>query len=478
MGNVISGQQDLSDLKGKDSTMWNNGTIFGKEIERIIIKNNPVLQKRACCMGLTDGQPNAENGLEVPIANIGITDFGGYASSKNFDNKWNKAVKNNYVYTDGDGEVLENENPYENDFVKENLGDMMPTSDAKRLMSQGMTIKNLGFSKENVPSCSFEPTKDRFVETSKTGTKEYKGYPQDKDNRKAETQQSRKTCDTFMEAYSKQTIVERQCITTCGEIRDIDQEELDTLGFGKVCRGQDPDKKILDVRKPGCRQGDELIRNPGEPSSFHPAFNYPTESTCELSPYGDLYNSDAGKHLGKVFNSSAILRKKVNFVDSACFGRENYDEGKNAAYLKLDFLQNDMQCVNVADFNNVKINAGKTAKVNVRQESSCANTRTDSSKATPADPTGQMNTADDAPTFNDPTPDDVGSGGDSGSENRSSRGNARMSGADDTQSGGGGGEGMKPPVIPPINTKRKLGLPVDDEIAYGIAGVVFMLLMM
>ena len=429
-------------------------------------------------MGLTDGQPSAENGLEVPIANIGITDFGGYASKNNFDNKWQKAVKSNYVYKDGDGKVLENENPYENDFVKENLGDMMPTSDAKRLMSQGMTIKNLGFSKGNVPSCSFEPTKDRFVETSKTGTKEYKGYPQDKDNRKAETQNTRKTCDTFMEAYSKQTIVERQCITTCGEIRDIDQEELDTLGFGKVCRGQDPDKKILDVRKPGCRQGDELIRNPGESSTFHPAFNYPTESTCELSPYGDLYNSDAGKHLGKVFNSSAILRKKVNFVDSACFGRENYDEGKNAAYLKLDFLQNDMQCVNVADFNNVKINAGKTAKVNVRQESSCANTRTDSSKATPADPTGQMNTADDAPTFNDPDPSASSSGGGdggSGSESRSSSGNSRMSGADDTQGGRGG---MKPPPMPPMNSKRKLGLPVDDELAYGVAGVVFMLLMM
>ena len=477
MGNVISGQQDLSDLKGKDSTMWNNGTIFGKEIERIIIKNNKVLQKRACCMGLTDGQPNTGNGLEVPIANIGITDFGGYASKNNFDDKWKKAVKGNYIYKDGEGEVLENVNPYENDFVKEKLGDMMPTSDAKRLMSQGMTIKNLGFSKENVPSCSFEPTKDRFVETSKTGAQEYKGYPQDKDTRTAETESSRRTCDTFMEAYSKQTIIERQCITTCGEIRDIDQDELDTLGFGKVCRGQDPDKKILDVRKPGCRQGDELIRNPGEPSSFHPAFNYPTESTCELSPYGDLYNSDAGKHLGKVFNSPAILRKKVNFVDSSCFGRENYGEGVNAAYLKLDFLKNDMQCVNVADFNNVRINAGNSAKVNVRQESSCANTRTDSSKATPADPTGQMNTADDTPIFNDSTPADVGSvgaDGGSGNESRSSRGNARMSGEDDT----GGGGGMKPPAIPPMNTKRKLGLPVDDEIAYGVAGVVFMLIMM
>jgi len=474
MGNVISGQQGLSDLQGEDSTFWNNGTIFGKEIERIIIKNNPVLQKRACCMGITDGQPNTGNGLEVPIANIGISDFGGYASKNNFDKKWNKTVNDNYVYKDDDGKVIENANPYEDEFVKTELGDtMMPTSDPKRLMYQGMTIKNLGFSKENVPSCSFEPTKDRFNETSKTGTQEYKGYPQDKDNRTAETETSRRTCDTFMEAYSKQSIIERQCITTCGEIRDIDQDELDTLGFGKVCRGKGGDKKILDVRKPGCRQGEELIRNIGESSSFHPAFNYPTESTCELSPYGDLYNSDAGKHLGKVFNSSAILRKKVNFVDSACFGREDYDEGVNAAYLKLDFLQNDMQCVNVADFNNVNINAGNSAKVNVRQESSCANTTTDSSKATPAVPTGQMNTADDAPTFNNPDSSPTSDSGSGGNSDSSSGNSDSSSGNSDSSSGG-----MKPPVLPPMNTKRKLGLPVDDEIAYGIASIVSLLVFM
>ena len=488
MGNVISGQQDLSDLKGKDSTMWNNGTIFGKEIERIIIKNNKVLQKRACCMGITDGQPNTGNALEVPIANIGITDFGGYASSKNFDNEWDKAVKSNYAYKDSDGEVLKNENPYENAFVKENLGDMMPTSDEKRLMSQGMTIKNLGFSKENVPSCSLEPTTDRFTETSKTSVQVYEGYPGDKTKRQGENSKKREVCDNLMQMYAENSVMERQCITTCGDIKDLSEDELDELGFGKVCRGKGDSAPILDLRKHGCKQGDELVTNSNDNENYHPAFHYPVEATCDLSPYGELYNST--NHFGDVFNSDALLRDKVNTMDVSCIERENYGikNGitKHGAYLKHAFLINQVNCVNSTSLNNVRITAGNSAKVKIHQNSDCVKTSTNSDKATPGLPTGEMD--------NDNSSSDGGGGGSgsgggsggggggsggggsgsssSGGGDRSSNGNARMSGADDTRGGG-----MKPPVIP-MNTKRKLGLPVDDEIAYGVAGVVFMLLMM
>jgi len=493
MGNVISGQQDLSDLKGTDSTQWNNGTIFGKEIERIIIKNNPVLQKRACCMGLTDGQPNSGKALEVPIANIGITDFKKYPSSsdydnkrnfnKNFDKKWKKTVNGNYVYKNSDGKVIKNVNPYENEFVKTNLEDtMMPTSDPKRLMAQGMTIKNITFAKENVPSCSFEPTTDRFVETSKTSTQEYKGYSADKTKRQSEKPKNREVCDNLMQMYTENSVIERQCITTCGDIKDIEQDELDELGFGKVCRGKNDSAPILDLRKPGCKQGDELVKNSNDNENYHPAFHYPVEASCELSPYGELYNST--NHFGNVFNSDSLLRDKVNTMDLSCIERENYGikNGitKHGAYLKHAFLINQVNCVNATSLNNVQITAGNSAKVKIHQNSDCVNKSTNSDKATPALPTGEMdnNDSESTPRVNSPDSDDDSNRG----SNRSSRGNARMSGADDTQSGGsGGGSGsgsMKPPVIPPVNTKRKLGLPVDDEIAYGVTGVVFMLLMM
>ena len=484
MGNVISGQQSLSDLKGKDSTMWNNGTIFGKEIERIIIKNNKVLQKRACCMGLTDGQPNTGNALEVPIANIGITDFGDYASKDNFDDEWTKTVKNNYVYKDDDGKVIDNENPYENAFVKEQIGDMIPKSNKKRLMSQGMTIKNLGFSKENVPSCSLEPTTDRFTETSKTSVQVYEGYPGDKTKRQGENSKKREVCDNLMQMYAENSVVERQCITTCGDIKDLSEDELDELGFGKVCRGKRDSAPILDLRKHGCKQGDELVKNSNDNENYHPAFHYPVEATCDLSPYGELYNSK--NHFGNVFNSDALLRDKVNTMDVSCIERENYGikNGitKHGAYLKHAYLINQVNCVNSTSLNNVRITAGNSAKVKIHQNSDCVNTSTNSEKATPGLPTGEMdNNSSSSSGGGGGGGSDGGGGGDGGSGgggNRSSRGNARMSGADDTQSGGGGGGGMKPPVIPPMNSKRKLGLPVDDEIAYGVAGVVFMLLMM
>ncbi|MAZ36886.1 MAG: hypothetical protein CL842_05490 [Crocinitomicaceae bacterium] len=482
MGNVISGQQGLSDLKGEDSTSWNNGTIFGKEIERIIIKNSPVLQKRACCMGLTDGQPNTGNGLEVPIANIGITDFGGYASKSNFDNKWGKTVKNNYVYKDANGKVIENKNPYENESVKTDLGDtMIPTSDTKGLMSQGMTMKNLTFSKENVPSCSLEPTTVRFNETSRTGPQEYKGYPGDKTKRQSETSDNRLVCDNFMEIYAKNSVMERQCITTCGDIKNLEQEELDELGFGKVCREKEDSVPILDLREHGCKQGDELVKNSTDNENYHPAFHYPVEATCNLSPYGELYNSS--NHFGNVFNSDALLRDKVNTMDVSCIERENYgfQSGitKHGAYLKHPFLINQVNCVNSTSLNNVQITAGNSAKVKINQNSDCVNTSTNSNTATPAAPTGEMNTSDDTDTSSG---GDSSGGGSSGGGGGGSSGGGSSGGGGGSSSGGSGGSsgggGMKPPVLPPVNTKRKLGLPVDDEIAYGVAGVVVMLIMM
>lgn len=480
MGNVISGQQSLSDLKGKDSTLWNNGTIFGKEIERIIIKNSPVLQKRACCMGLTDGQPNSGKAMEVPIANIGITEFGDYASKKDFDDEWEEIVKNNYVYKDDDGKVIENKNPYENEFVKDKLSNMIPTSDEKRLMSQGMTIKNVSFSKENVPSCSFEPTTDRFVETSKTGAQEYKGYPGDKTKRQSEKSDNREVCDNLMQMYAENSVIERQCITTCGDIKDLSQDELDELGFGKVCRGKKDSDPILDLRKHGCKQGEELVKNANDNENYHPAFHYPVEATCDLSPYGELYNST--NHFGNVFNSDALLRDKVNTMDVSCIERENYGikNGitKHGAYLKHPFLINQVNCVNSTSLNNVRITAGNSAKVKIHQNSDCVNTSTNSETATPALPTGEMDNTSGGSSGGGGG-GSGGSGGSSGSSgsgsSRSSSGNARMSDPDESKEKTGG---MKPPAYLPVNTKRTLGLPVDDEIAYIIGGVVFMLLMM
>jgi hypothetical protein len=473
MGNVISGQQDLSDLKGEDSTFWNNGTIFGREIERIIIKDNPVLQKRACCMGITDGQPNTGKGLEAPIANIGVQVYN--PSSGDIDSKWDDHVGGGYTFTKNGNDVV-NANPYENEFVKTNLEDTkMPTSVPKRLMSQGMTIKNLSFSKENVPTCTLEPTTDRFEETSKTGTQEYKGYPGDKTKRQSENPANREVCDNLMQMYAENSVKERQCITTCGDIKDISQDELDELGFGKVCRGKDDSDPILDLRKHGCKQGDELVKNSNDNENYHPAFHYPVEASCDLSPYGELYNST--NHFGNVFNSDELLRDKVNTMDVSCIERENYGikNGitKHGAYLKHAFLINQVNCVNSTKLNNVQITAGNSAKVKIHQNSDCVKTSTDSSKATPAVPTGQMNTADDPPTFNNPDSSPTSDSGSGGNSDSSSGNSDSSSGNSDSSSGG-----MKPPVLPPMNTKRKLGLPVDDEIAYGIASIVSLLVLM
>jgi hypothetical protein len=438
-------------------------------------------------MGLTDGQPNPTKGLEAPIANIGVQVYN--PSSGDIDSKWDDHVGGGYTFTKNGNDVV-NANPYENEFVKTNLEDTkMPTSDPKRLMSQGMTIKNLLFSKENVPTCTLEPTTDRFEETSKTGTQEYKGYPGDKTKRQSEKPANREVCDNLMQMYAENSVKERQCITTCGDIKDISQDELDELGFGKVCRGKDDSDPILDLRKPGCKQGDELVKNSNDNENYHPAFHYPVEASCDLSPYGELYNST--NHFGNVFNSDELLRDKVNTMDVSCIERENYGikNGitKHGAYLKHAFLINQVNCVNSTKLNNVRITAGNSAKVKIHQNSDCVNTSTNSTKATPAVPTGEMNdgstsggSSSGGGTSGGSSSDGGTSGGsssDGGTSGGSTSGGSSSDGGTSGGSTSGSTGGMKPPVLP-MNTKRKLGLPVDDEIAYGIAGVVFLMIMM
>lgn len=448
MGNVIAAQS-------APSNKWHNGTLFGKELEKILIKNNTVLQKRACCMGLTSGQPNAAAGLEVPIANVG---FNGYDIGESWETHVGANLKR----------ATPNTNPYEDDDVKTQLSDMMPSDiDARLLRSHGMVVRNLHFNAENVPTCSFETENTLFKESMTQGVREYKGYTLDTTAQQKLTSTERQTCDNFMQQYSKQTIVDRQCITTCGDIKDIDDETMAALGFGMVCDEAPDDKKIIDVRKAGCRAETENAFG-YDPPFYHSAFHYPNDTACMLSAYGKMYNNGAKEYIGNLFQVPINIQKNVHSMDPYCNAKSKYTDTTNAAYYNHDMLTSPVTCLSFVDIKNVKVNAGRDAEINIRQDTSCgvASNVTDNGTASNADPTTGNNFSGATGSNNTPAPQ-------APPESPAPPG---PSGPD------------RPPAVPPVppvplenpplllTNKRTLGLPVDDEIAYGVAGVVGILL--
>ena len=548
MGNVIAAQRTKNTGSHGDH-QWNNGSLFGAAIEEILIKDNVLLQKRACCMGVTEVKGSDQmyndgiNGLEVPIANIGV----GYdtldrADSLTSSEKWKNHVKNLHV-----GRPGENKNPFKTLTEKEEtktpeeetktadetadetaeeetktadetaeeetktpeeetktadetadetaddiqlyadvLRNYKRAADNNSYMAHGMVVKNVSFSKESVgykeespeedenPGCLFDPTEDADIgfdeNTQNDEARKYTSYSADKTEREKATQGERATCDNFMRNYAKHTVGEenRNCITTCGEVRTLPDEEMESYGFDMACLGKLDDKKIIDVRKPGCN--DDIATDSNlygrDPTVFHAAFNYPNDVSCLLSPYGSLYNDNNEiTGIGDLFGTEVKLQKQSHNADPYCIHKKNYGTRGNAAYLDHTMLTQQLDCMNVFSLSNVSVNAGKDVNITPVMNNSCANEKNDKDS--------QVN---GAPLNDTPGGGTNGGGTNGGGTNGGdTNGSVTPTKADATrETSGKRKKAAKLNPLPPA--KRQLIPGFDDEMVYGAAGIAMALI--
>ena len=494
MGNVISAQYDSKRVtrekrSGITPSNWNNGTLLGKKIEEILIKNNTVLQKRACCMGLTQGQPNADSdnnyGLEVPIANIGI----GPAKDWGLKNYTGAEWRAHH------GEDMSaNDNPYENEYVvsqsKGKHYEVNPDADVKTLLSRGMVTKNLEFHSGNVPTCTFDTEIDMFTENETSSTKEYRGYDSATNYVEGgDSKELRTTCDNLMTKYAMHSIKERNCITTCGDIKSLSSQELETSGFGPICK--DPNggmfedsKQIIDVRNAGCNASTTHALGQ-DPVAFHAAFNYPNEAACLLSSAGRAYNDE--RKLGNLFKRGKELQNNVHMIDPYCTVKKLYQPQKNMAYYDFQMLTTGINCLQTIDVRNVQINAGRDSTMSYEQSADCPSTskQENVTGVTPADAVSPPTGGDDESTGSE-DPESGGSGQSGGSQGSGGSGGSRGSGEQNTnnaQNGGSEERNSDNSRNPPSSKREKkkdeyktLGLAVDDRIVYGVGAALGILM--
>ena len=97
-----------------------------------------------------------------------------------------------------------------------------------------MVIKNVRFS--NVTNCRVQTCRKKddntieFSEYAQVDTKKkYTGYSSDTTVREQARPEERSACDTFMKSYARYVVgpESRDCVTTCSEVRQLSDEEME-----------------------------------------------------------------------------------------------------------------------------------------------------------------------------------------------------------------------------------------------------------
>lgn len=329
MGNVLAAHMTTDYRKSEKVNMnryWSNGTHLGNLIEDALIKNNPTLKKRACCMGLVDTSRNnkPEKGLKIPIANVGVSRKG-------------KSVKEMVNSPGVEFDKLPNKSKPQN---------LNNYKNYKAAFNQnGMIIKKLTFPNMKMSECKMKP--EDYENSGILSKQDYTSYLKYNDTGES------KTCDNFYASYAKKSINDRKC-------------------FEKNSKGE----LIPDNTKPGCRNNYtvngkthyDLISDKSNTS-----MRYPEELSCILSPFSELTNQspqDDPSNIGEIYGVSQPVAANPRLMDNYCIARtaNAYTQNKSEAYVLESQRKNNNICLNLTELKNVE---ATDSTINIKQKNDC-----------------------------------------------------------------------------------------------------------
>lgn len=378
MGNVLAAHMKANTTgTNKDNVDydWNNGTLLGELIEKALIKNNTVLVKKACCLGMVhDGVRDETQNLpriNVPIANIGRNTFKNSAKENNLLKRNNKGVvtvpefnKNDTGVPDADGnftkihdhitlfdELPEKDSrnfhvkPRNSEWYKSSNTDMKEIFNSRGMVTKKLYLrKNAGKGEKllNPESCKLRPESWETIQNN--NVQNYLPYLGRGLGLKSYDETNTEACDAFFGYYSKNNAKERECVTTITE-------------NGKT-------KNIINRDKPGCntfiKSGDTDYAGYKRENDnfFNPMFSYPYESACLKAPYGSIYtdtqNGENKYSESYLFNLDPVSANPIG-TDKFCQDMTSAPSlGESYALLQYRTQANKPLCINKIEFNDVE----------------------------------------------------------------------------------------------------------------------------
>lgn len=428
MGNVLTAHMKHNTTgSNKDEVdhEWNNGTLLGELIEKALLKNtpaqkelqksngmtetayNPVLKKKACCLGLVhDGKRNEDDPaklpkINAPIANIGVASMGLPKQDGTFNPINDHETLFDSLPATGNDSSFADTKIHSNTFaIKPNAAKWNETSpnnkDMKEIFnSHGMIVKklkmrdNAGNKLLRTDDCKMK--REHWESVSTNSIQEYTPYVEKGSlPGKSFDDSTTEVCDGFFGYYGRQHIRDRQCLV-----------EYEKNGEKRY---------KIDSDRPGC--GDMYENNGKEYKqyvrqdeiNYQPVFSYPNDLACLNSPYGSTFTDKNGANVytaGGVFEGDPITANPLG-IDTRCMMNSASEWGEPYALQTHRAEANSAKCVNALVLNDIEAETVNISDINQTNECSANSTETTNETSELDESSGEAEpSSDDPPIEND-----------------------------------------------------------------------------